>query len=166
MTKNALFLCLVALVFATVGCSEEDKAKSTAEEFLTALDNKDFEKAKTFSSEETHKMLDLLKGFADQMPAAEDSAKPEAKKVTACKLEGEKGTCTYCCDEKGGSSELAMVKVNGEWKADMSKETLMGGEGAMDDMGEEPSMDEAPALEGDSTLELEVTDSAATTEGM
>jgi hypothetical protein len=158
MRKNALFLCLVALVFAAVGCGDKNNPESVAEQFLTALDNKDFDKAKTFSTEETHKMLDLLKGFADQVPAAEDAAKPEAKKITECKVDGDKATCSYCCDEQGASSELALIKVNGEWKADMSKETLMGGEGAMDGMGEEPALDEEPALE------LEVTDSTVTTE--
>lgn len=152
MKKNALFLCLVALVFAAVGCGEKNSPESVAEQFLTAIDNKDFDKAKTFSTDETHKMLDILKGFAEQMP--KDAPKPEAKKVTECKLDGDKGTCTYCCDEQGASSELAMVKVNGEWKADMSKETLMGGEGAMDDLGsDEPIIEEEPVLEleGDSS---------------
>ncbi len=159
MRKNALFLCLVALVFAAVGCGESSTPESVAENFLTAIDNKDFDKAKTFSTEGTHKMLDLLKGFADQMPA--DAPKPEAKKVSKCTLDGDKGTCSYCCDEQGGESELAMVKVDGVWKADMSKETLMGGEGGLDDLGEEPGFDE---VEDDASLELEVTDSTLTIE--
>lgn len=139
MKKHALLLCLVALVFASVGCGDKNTPESVAENFLNAIDAKDFEKAKTYSTDGTHKMLDMIKGFADQMPA--DAKKPEPKKVSACKIEGEKGTCTYCCDEQGGSSELAMVQVNGEWKADMSKETLMGGAG-LEGLGDEPALDE------------------------
>lgn len=160
MKKHSLLLCLVALVFAAVGCGDSNKPETVAEQFLNAIDSKDFEKAKTLSTEGTHKMLDLLKSFADQMPA--DAKKPDPKKVSECKVEGDKGTCTYCCDEQGGSSELAVVKVDGVWKADMSKETLMGGEGALDGMGEEPGLEEEPSLE-EAPLDSTATD---TTTGM
>ncbi|CAN5340391.1 hypothetical protein BH09BAC1_BH09BAC1_11520 [soil metagenome] len=150
MKKNALFLCLVALVFAAVGCGDNKKTpEAVAEEFLTAVDDKDYDKAKTLSTEGTHQMLDLIKGFAGQMPA--DAKKPEPKKVKECKIEGEKGTCTYCCDEQGAESTLAVVQVNGEWKADMSKEALMGGEGGLEGMGDEPATDEPMMNEMDST---------------
>lgn len=139
MKKNALFLCLVALVFATVGCGDAKKSpEAVAEEFLAALDAKDYDKAKTLSTSGTHQMLDLIKGFAGQMP--EEDKKTEPKKVTTCAVEGEKGTCTYCCDEEGGESTLAMVQVEGEWKADMSKEALMGGEGALDGLGQDDDL--------------------------
>lgn len=162
MRKNVLFLCLVALMFAAVGCGE--KPETVAENFLTALDNKDFEKAKTFSTEGTHKMLDFLSGFAKDMP---DTPKPEPKKVTKCAVDGDKATCTYCCDDEGGESELAMVKVDGKWKADMSKETLMGGEGGLDALGDEPSFDDEVDMgdEVPADLDSTVTDSTATEEG-
>lgn len=155
MRKNLLSFCLLAVMFAAAGCGASPK--SAAEDFLTALDNKDFETAKTFSTEGTHKMLDFLKGFADQMP--EDTTKAEAKNVTKCVLEGDKGTCTYCCDEEGGDSELAMVKIDGEWKADMSKETLMGGEGALDGLG-----DDEPMIDEDLDVDVDMEDSDVTTE--
>ena len=123
-----------ALLIASCGGAGNGPEKA-AQAFLDAVDARDFDKAKELSTTESHKMIEMIAGFAEMAP---DTAEIEPKKVGKCELEGEdKALCTYCCDSEGAETTLNMQKVDGAWKADMSKETLFGDENPLDDINME-----------------------------
>ena len=62
--KNLIKLGLVLLVVVSMGaCKSGGKPETVAKEFLTALNKMDYDKAKTFGTEETGKMVDMIKSW-------------------------------------------------------------------------------------------------------
>ncbi len=134
---TSLVRTLVILFFAVSifsGCSPVgDSPEKVAEKFLTALNNEDWETAEKYSTKGTHKLLDMLESFAAM---ADEEGAPEREKndfkMEGCKEDGDAATCMYCCNEEGGSDEVPLLKVDGEWKVNMVKEQSMSD--AMDDV--------------------------------
>src|SRR5690606_34701343 len=110
-----IILSFTALLLASicfVGCSS-NSPKASADKFLTALAHMDYEAAKSVSTDETKKMIDLISSFSSMMP---DSAKAEAKKIKISikdeKIDGDKATVTYTSSEDDNKTEkkLDLVK--------------------------------------------------------
>jgi hypothetical protein len=143
--KKSVSLFLV-LLFAA--CSN-NSPKSVAGNFLSALNKMDFEAAKKYGTEDTGKLLDMMSGFAKMIP--DSSKKNETKfSITGEKIDGDKATVTYTEEGKEGEQSIPLMKVNGEWKVAMSKDSMNDSEG---------ENGEAEAADSVSTGENEVTDS-------
>lgn len=151
MKKILSFVALIA-VFA-VSCSS-NSPKAAAEKFLNSFFHMEYKEAKEVSTEETKKVLDMIEQFSTMMP---DSSKQSAKKIKIeikdVKEEGDKATVTYTTSESTQEQKLTMVKQNGKWLANYSKQD--GGMGAEGDASNEPMTEEpmtdstaAPATEG------------------
>lgn len=143
MKKLLLSLATVMLFAVGMTSCNSDSPKASADKFLTGLLHYDYEAAKSVSTEETKKMIDLMAQFSAMMP---DSIKQAAKKVKVnikdAKEEGEKATVTYTTSDDPQEKKLNLVKQGGKWLVQYSK---------MDDMGEgenmensETSMDTVP----------------------
>src|SRR5690606_19108182 len=104
--------------------------KAAADKFLTSLAHMDYEAAKTVSTEDTKKMLDLMAQFSSMMP---DSVKTEAKKIKITvkdeKIEGDNATVTYTSSEDENKTEhkLNLTKKEGQWLVVWNKDEGMGG---------------------------------------
>jgi hypothetical protein len=100
----------------------------------------DYEAAKTVSTEETKKMLDMMAQFSSMVP---DSAKETAKKIKVdikeAKEEGDKATVTYTTSEDPSEKKLNMVKQNGKWLVQWSKQDTMGSESNTGETTEAPT---------------------------
>lgn len=133
-----------ALVLSVVmfGCSGDSPEKA-AQAFLDAVNAKDFEKAKTLSTEDSHKMIDLIASFA----AAGEEEEAEVKKVVVkkCTVTDDKAVCDYCCDAEGKETQINLKKVDEKWLADMSKETLFGDENPFENVDLQSETEETPA---------------------
>lgn len=136
MKKHLLLAVAAVLSVFVFSCTDSGNGpEKTAQAFLDAVDARNFDKAKELSTAESQKMIDMIAGFAEMAP---DTMEVEAKKVSKCELEGEdKALCTYCCDSEGAETTLNMKKVEGVWKADMSKETLFGDENPLENINME-----------------------------
>jgi hypothetical protein len=131
MKLTLRILSIFGFILFMASCSHGPE--SVAEDFLNALEKKDFAKAKELSTPESLQIIELVEKFS-----ALDTAKAESKtavKVSKCELTGDKGVCTYCCNEEGKESTVNVKKVNDKWLVDMSKESLMGGQNMFDTMG-------------------------------
>jgi hypothetical protein len=120
-TKFVAVLGVSAILFA---CGGAGGPEGVAKDYLTALKEKNYDKAKTLGTEDTQQMLDALIQFG-AAPVVE-----EVKDIK-CEVTGEEAVCTFCC-MKEGKNELKMMKKEGKWFVNEKKENPM--EGAFDDM--------------------------------
>lgn len=143
------FTAIVVFALGITGCNS-NSPKASADKFLTGLLHYDYESAKSVSTEETKKMIDLMAQFSAMMP---DSIKQAAKKTTVnikdANEEGEKATVTYTTSDDPQEKKLNLVKQNGKWLVQYSKMDQMDEGETTDAMlpaGEEPvSLDSAAA---------------------
>jgi hypothetical protein len=147
MKKVLLSLAVVTLFAVSLISCNTNSPKSSADKFLTGLYHMDYEAAKSVSTEETKKMLDMMAQFSSMVP---DSAKETAKKIKVdikdVKEEGDKAVVTYTTTEDPAEKKLNMVKQSGKWLVQWSKQDTMGSEG-----NNNTDMNQAPA--GDSTAD-------------
>lgn len=139
------FMILAASLFMAACGSKADGPKEVATKFLTHINAMEFEEAKQFGTKETNELLDMLKGFA-AMGGEEQKPEATAFEIKDAKEEGETATVTYRSEGSEEDETLNLVKQDGKWlvnisKEDMNKDEDMGGamDGAMeeglDDMG-------------------------------
>ncbi len=154
--KNIINLLLLLVVSAFVfscggGANTPEKV---ADSFLNAVNNKDFEKAKELSTPESHQMIDLISSFAKNVEETEEVEK--VIKIGKCTVEGETATCDYCCDSEGKETSIKLKMIDGNWKADLSKEALFGDENPFE------NVDLNGAAEGEEGVEEEVLETEET----
>ena len=137
--KNLIKLGLVLLVVVSMGaCKSGGKPETVAKEFLTALNKMDYDKAKTFGTEETGKMVDMIKSFSsmggDEAKLAEAKKKTEKAEIEILKTEMNGDTAAVCQYKVKGiegqepkEDKIDLVKRNGKWLVNWKKEG-MGGE--------------------------------------
>lgn len=128
MKKLFLSIVAIALISLTiVSCSKKSDPKDVSEKFLTALTKMDYEGAKKYGTPETGKMLDMLSSFSSMMP---DSVKNKAKDVKVevknVKEDGDKCEVTYKSSDKEEDQMLNLVKKEGKWLVNMTKDESMG----------------------------------------
>ena len=114
MKKLFFGVLSVAFLAACGGCASP--AEKAATDYLNALKNKDFDKAKTLATKETAQNLDMMKSLGT------DFGLTEVKDVK-CKVEGDKATCTFCCTKDTSFKELKLQKDGDKWLAHQPKET-------------------------------------------
>ena len=108
-----VLLSLAAIMVFTIGMvsCNSNSPKASADKFLTGLLHYDYEAAKSVSTEETKKMIDLMAQFSAMMP---DSIKQAAKKVKVnikdAKEEGDNATVTYTTSDDPQEKKLNLVK--------------------------------------------------------
>ncbi len=120
-TKFVATLGVSAFLFA---CGGDKGPEKVAKEYLTALKEKNYDKAKGLGTEDTQQMLDALVQFG-AAPVVD-----EVKDIK-CEVNGEEAVCTFCC-MKEGKNELMMKQVDGKWLVNEKKENPM--EGSFDDL--------------------------------
>lgn len=125
--KIASIVCVVLLLVLS-SCSNSSP-DHVAAEFSVALNALDFQKARTLSTKKTHKLINLIENAASL--SKEDPEPDKGRPNCTCKEEGEKATCNCCYPKKDGESEdclpVTVVKEDGAWLVDLSKESLMNG---------------------------------------
>jgi hypothetical protein len=148
-----LLTMTVALVFTACSGGSKNSPGKVAENFLMAVQDMDFEKAKLYATKESASMLDMLAGFAGMG----DEEKPEPAPITITneEIDGDKATVTYTSkNEDGEETEdtIDLVKEEGEWKVKFDKSSLGGGDTDMDMEWEDVEEDMEEDLEeiGDS----------------
>ncbi|MEI6694621.1 MAG: DUF4878 domain-containing protein [Bacteroidota bacterium] len=137
--KNLIKLGLVLLVVVSMGaCKSGGKPETVAKEFLTALNKMDYDKAKTFGTEETGKMVDMMKSFSamggDEAKMAEAKKKTEKAEIEILKTEMTNDTVAVCQYKVSGiegqdpkEDKIDLVKRGDKWLVNWKKEG-MGGE--------------------------------------
>jgi len=127
-------LILAFLLTSGLGCtavgnifSNEAEAVETAENYLKALQSKDYAKAKSMATEESATYIDMLESIKDEMPGL-DSISSITKKGSYKVVLVE-----YCCNQKGQPETLEISNKTGEWKVHQTK---FGGNMPLDPMSD------------------------------
>ncbi|MEY4927705.1 MAG: hypothetical protein RI894_2141 [Bacteroidota bacterium] len=127
--KNPLFIGAF-IVLTLAACQPTKRSmQQTAADFLTALDKKEYSKAKKLGTENTRSILQLLQELerlTPLKPNAENHSTIDTKKID-CKKTGDKAICDYCCNQAGAPDKLELVNIDGKWLVDMKKD--MGSNG-------------------------------------
>lgn len=140
MKKLSQLLMLVAVAAFTFSCGGGNAAtpEDAVVGFSNALQDMDFSGAKGYATEDTKKVLDGMQKMVEMMPKDQMPKNDEKKTITKdkvkCTVDGDNAKCKMCetpdnCDEQ----ELTVVKEDGAWKVQMSKEEMNknpGGGGA------------------------------------
>ena len=109
-------LALVA-VLVLWACGKEMSASECAEKFLTAVQNADWDAAKTYATDDTDGAIDLLSG-SDEEPAP-----AKAVKIVGEEVNGDEATVTYTLDG-GAEKTVTMQKSGSKWEAVMEKSEI------------------------------------------
>lgn len=106
--------------------------EATVNEFLTAIQARDFEKAKTFASHPTDANVEGLKnrwnmlkemGKENEIVALFGSSDfKQDIEVKNCKETGDTASCDCCEKVTGECNSLKMIKENGAWRIHQPKE--------------------------------------------
>jgi GH25 family lysozyme M1 (1,4-beta-N-acetylmuramidase) len=146
MKKFLLPLAAVFVFALSLTSCNTNSPKAAADKFLNSLYHMDYKEAKTVATEDTKKMLDMMESFSSMMP---DSAKQNAKKIKIdikdVKEDGDKATVIYTTSENNGDQKIDLVKQNGKWLVQYSKQDG-GGEEMGDQPMEEPAMTDTSAV--------------------
>lgn len=124
--KIVFTLCLgLLLLLSSCGSSSPD---NVAADFSVALNNFNFDQAKTLSTKKTHQLISLIESAAS-MATDEDKEQPK-KGEPSCTCEEKETTADCECCYQGETKDcmnLSLVKKDGTWLVDISKENLMEG---------------------------------------
>ena len=123
-----LLLVFGMAVLVLTACNKQNTPKAVADNFLKAWTSSDFEEAKKYGTEDSKKLLDMMNSFKSMVTDSSFNKEKEYK-ITKEKTEGDNATVYYKVAGNNVEEHLQLVKVNGEWKVNVSKESINGTEG-------------------------------------
>lgn len=127
--KRSIILVFIGLaLLALAACSNQPE--KVAKEFFNAMEKRDFAAAKKLCTEDGVQLIEILESFANRM--SEEQLKEELNtryKVLSSTIEGNKAIVKYeewdaQSPDEVSSRELALLKVDGKWKVDLSKDSI------------------------------------------
>jgi hypothetical protein len=129
MRRSLISFSVILLVaIMSVSCNKNGP-KDVATNWLNSFYRLDYESAKKLSTEDTKNILATLQQFTTMIP---DSMKKDSKKIVVTvkdvKENGDKAVATYVVSNDPGKEQtLPLVKQNGKWLVQWSKDDMKGG---------------------------------------
>jgi hypothetical protein len=137
MKKILLSVSALLLAAAIVVSCNKNSPKEVANTWLTDFYHMDYDAAKKVSTDDTKNILAQLQQLSNMIS---DSSKKEQKKIVITikdvKEEGDKATVSYTTSSDSPNSKddiLKLVKQNGQWLVQFSKNDSMGDAGGSGD---------------------------------
>ena len=114
---------ILLLALALPSCSKTATPKEVAGDFLNAVGENNYKKAKDFGTDETDRLMDMLEGF-NKMMVNEESKKVNYEVISE-NIEGDLATVTYREKGKTGAPQtIKLIRQNGAWLVAMDKESF------------------------------------------
>ncbi len=114
------FVLLFSFFMVSCGGSS-DNPQDVAIEFMDALGDQDYDKAKDLGTENTIMMIGMIESMASMAPEGEDSEEMGEITWGETEIDGDNAICFYSTEDKA-DQQVDLVKVDGDWKVDMKKE--------------------------------------------
>ena len=114
------FVLLFSFFMVSCGGSS-DNPQDVAIEFMDALGDQDYDKAKDLGTENTIMMIGMIESMASMAPEGEET--DEMGEITwgETEIDGDNAICFYSTEDKA-DQQVDLVKVDGDWKVEMKKE--------------------------------------------
>lgn len=147
-----LFYAAAMLIVVTgmFSCNK-NTPEASAEKFLNGFLHMDFEAAKSVSTEETKKFVSMMQQLSPAM--VNDSVKNEAKKIKVkiidSEIKGDKAVVTFTTSESNAQQKLHLVKENGNWLVESTKNDQFDMESEPMTEPDVPATIDTPALPAD-----------------
>lgn len=109
-----LFVGVLAVAFFASCGGKVGGPEKVATDYLNALKNKEWDKAKALGNEDTKAKVDGIKSFGG------DAGITEVKDVK-CDVKETEAVCTFCC-MKEGANQIKLVKDGEKWIVNDKKE--------------------------------------------
>jgi hypothetical protein len=122
--KKLMSIALVVFVSVFMfSCGGKDDPQAVAKDFMKALGDKDYKKAKDLGTENTVMMIGMIESMASMGGETTEAEKAPELTWGETKVDGDKAECHYTsADKPGVDQKLDLVKQDGKWKVDMKKE--------------------------------------------
>jgi hypothetical protein len=123
MKKSSLIFNSILLLLVISSCSNDNGPKQTAFKFLTAFNERNFTEARTYSTPETGKLVDLMENIS-KMAQDKDSATAKKVEILDEKINGETALVTFREEGSEATQEVKLKKINGKWLVHVTKEDI------------------------------------------
>ncbi|MCD4793044.1 MAG: DUF4878 domain-containing protein [Bacteroidales bacterium] len=114
------FVLLFSFFMVSCGGSS-DNPQDVAKNFMEALTDQDYDKAKDLGTENTIMMIGMIESMASMAPEGEEAEDMGEITWGETEIDGDKATCFYSTPDKA-DQQVDLLKVDGDWKVDMKKE--------------------------------------------
>jgi hypothetical protein len=133
MKKFLICLLSISLLIFS-GCQSSDKGdpQKVLHNFLMALSQRDFSKAKTYATQDSDGMISMMEMSMQKMGNNIDEGHAgkmmelvKNMKMSPAKIEGDKATVEVTDSKSNESTDFMLKKEKGDWKVAFDMSTLM-----------------------------------------
>lgn len=123
--RRIVYLMCVSGIFLT-GCKKRPEPQEVALEFMHAIQESNFERAKEFATKESQQVILLYSIFDGKRNENEREKIKNAKlEVVNHQENGDKATVTILNSSASQQETLQLVKESGEWKISLTLESIL-----------------------------------------
>ncbi len=124
MNKYLVFIFISLLCFVTA--CKKDSPSHVALQFLEAINNNDFAKAKKYCTEDAKKLMEIMEGMIKMVPKDQLQKTKIKQEITVLREEiaGDKALIVYKSSKSDKEEQLKMKKIDGKWLVSMDKGDL------------------------------------------
>lgn len=124
MNKYLVFIFISLLYFATA--CKKNSPSHVALQFLEAINNNDFAKAKRYCTEDAKKLMEIMEGMVKMVPKDQLQKTKIKQEITVLREEiaGDKALIVYKSSKSDKEEQLKMKKIDDKWLVSMDKGDL------------------------------------------
>ncbi|RPE05831.1 DUF4878 domain-containing protein [Chitinophaga lutea] len=124
--RRIVFLVCVSGAIIFSGCKKRPEPQEVALEFMHAIQESNFERAKEYATKESQQVILLYSIFDGKRNENErEKIKNAQLEVVDHKEEGDKATVTILNSSASQQETLQLVKESGQWKISLTLESIL-----------------------------------------
>ncbi len=129
--KKLIFI--LGFTFFFFSCGKNDTPSSITEKFLSALSKQEFETAKSYGTDDTDRLLDMMIGYKKM--GAEPFLQDAVFDIIDEKINGDEAKVRVKVEGRNKELVFNLEKEEGKWKVAMNKETINESDANIFDLG-------------------------------
>ncbi len=133
MSKIKKLTFIIGITFLLISCGKNDSPSSITDKFLSALTKQEFEIAKTYGTDDTDRLLDMMIGYKKM--GAEPFLQDAVFDIIDEKINGDEAKVRVKVEGRNKELVFNLEKEDGKWKVAMNKETINESDANIFDLG-------------------------------